>query len=134
MVRTWSHRAQFDFTLPWYLESILSNRRNFARTSAGSSGVGAGLGSSSGVDSFSLSAESSASGLSLSISSAGGGSWALEASCRGVADLLGPSSSAIGNSNSVGSGLLVGRVLLLRCRVVLAEGRRPRLDDRAVPS
>lgn len=117
--------------VPWYLASILSNRRNFDLTSIGNSGG------------FSVLSLTPSSTVSLFFSPAAVCSdpsfCALSAavvdpvSNLGVPARLNPdagvpveSSSPIENSNSFGSGLRVcGRLLLLRCRgLVRVDGRR----------
>lgn len=116
--------------VPWYLASILSNRRNFDLTSIGNSGGFSvlSLTPSSTVSLF-FSPASVCSAPSLCALSA-----AVDpASNLGVPARLNPdagvpveSSSPIENSNSFGSGPRVcGRVLLLRCRgLVRVDGRR----------
>ena len=116
--------------VPWYLASILSNRRNFDLTSIGNSGGFSvlSLPPSSTVSLF-FSPASVCSAPSLCALSAG----VDPASNLGVPARLNPdagvpveSSSPIENSNSFGSGPRVcGRLLLLRCRgLVRVDGRR----------
>lgn len=135
--------------VPWYLDSILSNRRSLARTSIGKSGVGAGFESALSAPVESLLFDSAADDCAFSSSaptsvaepSVGAAAvvvvvvvWdattELAVAVEGEGDSddsAGVSSSPKENSKSVGSGPgppVCGSELLLRCRGVLVDVRR----------
>ena len=117
--------------VPWYLASILSNRRNFDLTSSGNSGGFSVLSLPSSTVSlfFSLASvcsDPSFCALSAAVVVAPASNLGVPARLKPDAGVPVESSSPIENSNSFGSGPRVcGRLLLLRCRgLVRVDGRR----------